>query len=214
MVLSLAVNSEQIATALASEQQDHLLQHALQARYPLVSRLVELDETQAGKQLLDFIVLYIEAVPKLLEDLTQAAEQAGLRQAVTPLIHIANNFFNLSTHTLGPRSGLTALMVKAYLAHRLLEEVMDVCHFTTGESILPMDLTFTNIIVHTLIGEPFANDMDHLVSAAVAQLLQPEFNGYKDSHSYLEQLASSNLVRIFQEHSSVCGQAGLVSALH
>ena len=65
MVLSLAVNSEQIATALASEQQDHLLQHALQARYPLVSRLVELDETQTGKQLLDFIVLYIEAVPKL-----------------------------------------------------------------------------------------------------------------------------------------------------
>ncbi|MEN9463972.1 MAG: hypothetical protein RL217_153, partial [Pseudomonadota bacterium] len=168
MVLSLAVNSEQIATAIVCEQQDHLLQHALQARYPLVSRLVELDETQAGKQLLDFIVLYIEAVPKLLEDLTQAAEQAGLRQAVTPLIHIANNFFNLSTHTLGPRSGLTALMVKAYLAHRLLEEVMDVCHFTTGESILPMDLTFTNIIVHTLIGEPFANDMDHLVSAAVA----------------------------------------------
>lgn len=206
--------SSQIQAALVSEQQDHLLRNVLQSRYPLVARLVELEEEQAGEQLLNFIILYIEAVPRLLNELEQAAKEVGLRPAISPLINIAQDFFSLSARTLGPRSGLTAMMVKAYLAHRLLEEVMDVCLYNTGESILPVDMTFTNVIVHTLIGEPFANDMDDLVNEAISRLLQPEFNGHKDSASYLAQLAKTNLVHVFQQHPSLSGEAGLCSALH
>ena len=86
---------------------------------------------------------------------------------------------------------------------------------TTGESILPMDLTFTNIIVHTLLANPLANDMRSSGQcAAVAQLPPARIQWLQDSHSYLEQLSSSNLVRIFQEHNAlVCGRAGFDSAL-
>ncbi len=200
---------QQIRSALSVEEQEHTLECALQASHDQVSRLVELNKENTGQQLLDFISLYIRSVPKLLKDLQKVAAEKKLSRSVQPLIDIAMEFFKLPSHALGRRSGLTALMVKSYLAHRLLEEVNDACLFHTGTAIVPMDMSFTNTIIHTLIGEPFANDMDQLVSDAVKKLFQQEHH----NKGFIQELSSSNLVHICQQWPSLSGQVGLYSSL-
>lgn len=200
---------QQIRHALAEEEQEHTLESALQASHEQVARLVDLNKRNTGKQLLDFVSLYIRSVPTLLNDLQAVAAEKKLSRSVQPLIDIATEFFKLPSHTLGKRSGLTALMVKSYLAHRLLEEVNDACLFHTGTAIIPMDMSFTNTIVHTLIGEPFANDMDKLVDDTVKKLFQQEHN----NKGFINELSSSNLVHICQQWPSLSGQVGLYSSL-
>lgn len=200
---------QQIRCALSVEEQEHTLESALQASHEQIARLVELNQENTGQQLLDFISLYIRSVPNLLNDLKMVATKKKLIRSVQPLIDIALEFFNLPSHALGRRSGLTALMVKAYLAHRLLEEVNDACMFHTGTAIVPMDMSFTNTIVHTLIGEPFANDMDQLVDETVKKLFKREHK----NKGFIQELSNSNLVHICQQWPSLSGQVGLYSSL-
>lgn len=200
---------QQIRSALSVEEKEHTLEEALQASHEHVARLVGLSEKNTGQQLLDFVSLYIRSVPNLLNDLQTVAAEKGLSHSVQPLVDIALEFFKLSSRALGKRSGLAALMVKSYLAHRLLEEVNDACLFHTGTAIIPMDMSFTNTIIHTLIGEPFANDMDQLVNSAVKKLFEQK----ADSHTYIQELANNNLVHICQQWPSLSGQVGLYSSL-
>lgn len=200
---------QQIQDALLEEEQEHTLEQALQASHKHIARLVDLNAENAGKQLLEFVTLYIQSVPNLLTDLQRVAAQQKLSRAVQPLIDIALRFFKLPSYSIGKRSGLTALMVKAYLANRLLEEVNDACLFHTGTAIIPMDMSLSNTIVHTLIGEPFANDMDVLVDESVDRLSLLE----KNNSDFIQELSNNNLVHICQKWSSLSGQVGLYSSL-
>lgn len=203
----------QIDAAVQAEQQDHLLRNALQARHAQAARLVELPEQDAGARLLEFVTHYIRSLPGLLNDLETAAADAGLSDQVEPLIAVAREFFALPAQAIGSRSGLTALMVKAYLGHRLLEEVNEACLFHTGEPMIPMDMTMANIIVHTLIGEPFANDMDSLVHSAVERLFHPVASQDDGFREFMNRLEQSNLVHICRRIPSLSGQAGLQNQL-
>ena len=81
--------------------------------------------------------------------------------------------------------GLLALLDEAYLAHRLLEEVNDRYLAHGGGQLVPLDTTRASLIVHHLLGEPFANELDALVQVTVdglvpAEVFQgPDFSEYK-----------------------------------
>lgn len=197
---------QQLSQALTQEQQTHALENALQASYPLISRLVQLDKNAAGKQLLEFVLLYVRSVPSLLGDFLHTSKKYGLSSSVEPLVSIAISFLDFPPEKIGARSGVTALMVKAYLANRLLEEVNDACHFHIGKTMIPCDMTLTNTIIHTLIGEPFANDMDKLVDAAVSNLFS-QHQEVRDE--FMQHITDSNLVHIWQRLPSLSNQAGL-----
>lgn len=70
--------------------------------------------------------------------------------------------------------GLNSLMGESYLAHRLVEEVND--RFISGYNmpLVPMDMTRSNLIIHHLIGEPFANQLDSAVHLIVDELQQKD----------------------------------------
>lgn len=201
---------QQLSAALILEHQTRSLEKALQASYPLISRLVKLEEHSAGKQLLEFVQLYIRSVPSLLGDFLYTAKKFGLSASVQPLVNIANSFLNFPAEKIGARSGITALMIKAYLANRLLEEVNDACHYHIGKTMIPIDMTLTNMIIHTIIGEPFANDMDELVDTAVENL----FSQHEEvQEEFMHQITDSNLVHIWQRLPSLSNQAGLQARL-
>src|SRR5690606_6992385 len=100
----------------------------------------------ADQQLLNFIFLYVGAVPDILQELDESAEQNGCGRLVQPLIKIAKEFFELAPRSPGSRTGLTAILVKSYLVHRLIEEVIDNCLFSTGNTMMNMDMALTNAI--------------------------------------------------------------------
>src|SRR5690606_41016859 len=73
-----------------------------------------------------------------------------------------------------------------YLAHRMVEEDNDRYVAHGGESMIPMNNTRANLIVHELLGEDYANRLDSAVFEAVAGLLpetvfeSPAFLAYRE----------------------------------
>jgi len=121
--MTMEVIHQQIRNALNDEAITLQLQNALSSRADQVARIVDLPEGEAAEKLLEFVVRYIEDVPQMLLDLQAAALEAGLSHYVQPVIQMATEFFITPPAALSHEVGLAALMDKAYLAHRLLEEV-------------------------------------------------------------------------------------------
>lgn len=200
---------EQIVVAINAERHNHRLQGALKAKSDRLSRLVHLDDANIDQQLLNFIFLYVEAVPDLLQKMEESTDRNGCARLVQPLLKVSKDFFELAPPSLASHTGLTAILVKSYLVHRLIEEVIDNCLFRTGCTIINMDMALTNAIVHGLIGEPFANEMDELVAQAAQQISHNYRFGQTEEDFLVEQRNCSNLVHIFRPRFSVTKQAGL-----
>ncbi len=176
-----------IDTAKAHELATSQLSRLLEKRIATLHPAIRLPSENAVAALLNFIIRYIEHVPEFMEAVTNIAEEAGITEYTTPVINIANDFFLHPPEVVEGVEGLVALMDEAYLAHRLIEEINDryMTHF--GEPLVPMDMTRSNLIIHHLIGESFANQLDDAVHATVDQMEEqappqqsPDFKRYTD----------------------------------
>ena len=212
--MSMEVIQHQIRNAIADEHATHLLQQALCSRADQVARIVDLPSEEAGEKLLEFVVRYIQDVPQMLEDLESAAVEAGLIEYVQPVVTVAADFFTTPPEAITTEAGLAALMHKAYLANRLLEEVNETYISRVGQPMIPMDMTLSNVIVHTLIGEPFANDLDQLVDIGIQRVFGPT-RAYRSEgfRAFMNRQETSNLVHIWRKWPSMSGEMGLISNL-
>lgn len=197
-----------IDNAITAEASHQHLHQALSGKLEHVDRLVQLPEDQAAEKLHEFVVRYIQNVPTLLNSLQSAALEVGLVQYVQPVIRVANEFFKAPALT--NRAGLAALMGQAYLAMRLFEEVNETYVFKVGQPLIPMDMMMSNLIIHTLIGEPFANDLDVMVTEAVEQLLSPAYQS-DDFKAFMSQKEADNLVHICRQIPCMSAEMGLAS---
>jgi hypothetical protein len=66
------------------------------------------------------------------------------------------------------------MLDEAYLAHRLIEEANDHLMECIGYPLIPVELTRSNIIVHGIIGEPYANELDAIAESLSRQMLALE----------------------------------------
>jgi hypothetical protein len=146
---------------------EHLLQHRINRGVHLAIRL---PKEQPAKHLLEFAVAYIEHVPDFLEAAQAITRGAHIDHLANPFLKLAEDFFLKPPEMMTKHTGLDELLDEAYLAHRLLEEVNDYYMANTGIPLIPLDTTISNLIVHHLIGEPFANELDEAVSFAVEQV--------------------------------------------
>lgn len=146
---------------------EKLLQHCLDRGVHLAIRL---PAENPARHLLEFATAYIDHVPDFLEAARAITHGAHIDRLANPFLKLAEDFFLKPPELLGQRSGLDELLDEAYLAHRLLEEVNDHYMASTGIPLIPLDTTVSNLIVHHLIGEPFANELDEAVSFAVSQV--------------------------------------------
>lgn len=141
---------------------------------PKLHHSIGLPEKGAEDALLDFLTRYIEHVPDFLEAMAELAQAAGIYGFVERFVHIAQSFFLQPPSVVREQPGLQALLDEAYLAHRLMEEVNDRVMAMCGAPLIPMDMTYSNLIVHSLIGEAYANDLDQAVQCAVDGLFETE----------------------------------------
>jgi hypothetical protein len=155
-----------------------LLQHCIDQGVHLA---IQLPEQAPAKHLLEFATAYIDHVPDFLEAARAITRSAHIDHLASPFLKLAEDFFLKPPELLDHRVGLDELLDEAYLAHRLLEEVNDHYMANTGIPLIPLDTTVSNLIVHHLIGEPFANELDEAVDFAVAQVTKktrPERSRY------------------------------------
>jgi hypothetical protein len=204
-----------IQKSVAQEQETGELHQVLQQRIETVESIVQLPELEALERLYEFVIRYIEQVPQMLEDLHHGAVEAGLLSYVSPILEVVEGFFMAPPKELNKVSGLAALMDEAFLAHRLFEEVNDTYIMRVGQPMIPFDMTMSNVIVHTLIGEPFANDLEQVVLIA-AKGIFGENKAYEENDKFLafmDKKDNDNLVQIAQSWPCMSTQMGLDSHL-
>ena len=166
-----SVNVRQaIARAITNEQQTALLAMHLVPRINNLHKAIHLQGIDAVRTLTQFVVRYTEHVPDFLDALNGIGLNANCNEVTEPLTAICTEFFVQPPELLNGFHGLQAAMNEAYLAHRLIEEVNNHFMAQCGEVLVPMDMTRSNLIIHHLIGEPFANQLDAAVKLIVERL--------------------------------------------
>ena len=155
-----------IRRALGEEDASGALANYVRRRTPLLHRAIELEE-QGAQQLLIFIEAYIKQVPKLLLEAWPACCDASFAWLKHSLLTAARLFCGRKQ---SPNSML-ALLARAYMAHRLLEEVNDRFIQYLGYSLLSPDMTRANLVAYELLGEQWAARIDSTVLVVAAQLV-------------------------------------------
>jgi hypothetical protein len=200
-----------IQKSVTQEQETGQLHQILQQRLDTVERIVQLPEVEALERLYEFVVRYIQQVPQMLEDLHHGAVEAGLLNYVSPILEVVEGFFMAPPKELDKETGLAALMDEAFLAHRLFEEVNDTYIMRVGQPMIPFDMTMSNVIVHSLIGEPFANELEQVVMVAAKGIFGEE-KAYEENDKFLafmDKKDNDNLIQIAQQWPCMSTQMGL-----
>lgn len=159
-----------IASAKQKERlTGHLAQHFRMKAQHLHSA-IDLPAENAIPALLNFTIRYIDHVPEFVEAILEIAGESDLSTYTDPVVRVISETFIDPPDLLDGQEGLAALLDEAYLAHRLIEEINDRFMASCGKALVPMDMTRSNLIVHHLIGEPFANQLDGAVKIIVDSL--------------------------------------------
>ncbi|HSG60367.1 MAG TPA: hypothetical protein VLA24_02905 [Pseudomonadales bacterium] len=164
-----------IAQAKRREDNQHELLAMLESLPLSLHNSITLPCDQPTHALHKFIVDYIDLVPNIIDAAAQCARETSVFEHVGPFIHVAEQFFidPLSTICHDPDS-LLGMLDEAYLAHRLIEEANDRFLERAGYPLIPVDLTRSNIIVHGIIGEPYANELDAIAEDLTKRMLSLE----------------------------------------
>ena len=175
---------ERVRLAREQAASDDSMRGWLARKLPELHHSIRLREP-AIETLFGFIEAYIERVPDMLEAAQSVANSTKLRAQLLPVLKVAEAFFLQPPEAEQAHHGLLLLLDEAYLAHRLVEEVNDRYLSQVREPLIPMDNIKANLIVHQLLGEQYANELDAAVDEAVEGLLpedmfsSPAFLAYK-----------------------------------
>lgn len=183
--MKIAELRERVRIAREDDASDRALREWLELKVPRLHRSIRTRE-DAATTLFNFVQAYVERVPDMLEAAQSVANHAKMRPQLIPVLKVAEEFFLQPGEMSETHRGLLVLLDEAYLAHRLVEEVND--HYVAhgGESLIPMNNTRANLIVHDLLGEEYAGRLDNAVYRAVTGLLpeevfnSPAFLAYKE----------------------------------
>jgi len=163
-----------ISAALRAESESHQLRSQLAQQLPQLQLKLLLPEREPVAALMTFITSYVKCVPSCLRLVAAVSKRLGFFDYAAPFLHLAEDYFLQPPDVLPPDGGLAGLLDKAFLAHRLLEEVNDHHIKHLQRPLLPLDMTEANIIVHHLLGDAFATRLEQLVQFTAAQLLHRE----------------------------------------
>ncbi|SMF13567.1 hypothetical protein SAMN02745866_00852 [Alteromonadaceae bacterium Bs31] len=201
---------ESIVEAERIEAQNHQLRVFLEAKLPELHHSIALPDENALDALLTFVTQYIEHVPDFLEALTQLTKDAGVYQYAEAFLTIAEDYFFKPIELTEGRDGLLALIDEAYLAHRLIEEINDRVMMASGLPLAPMDMTLSNIIVHDLLGDDFANQLDLAVHYSIESLFESDnFFRSADFKKYLQHHHDDGWVKAVEKWPCLAGDSAI-----
>lgn len=175
-----------IELARSHETKTRELQSFLKVSMSRLHKAIQLSGDDASDALLDFVNQYVDQVPDLLETLVRVLKLTGAYEQSKLLVGIVDGFFVNPPELAQQYGGLHGLIAKAYLAHRLVEEMNDRLVLLGRLRLLPVDMTFPNIVVHGLLGEALANKLDLAVHFAIDTLRECD----ELRHAHLERLKS------------------------
>jgi hypothetical protein len=142
----------------------------LQLRAKALPTCIGFNSRAPASCLFQFSLEYIETAPRLIHAVGTCARDAGHECLFTPFLNAATRFFTHPSVLLSHYIGLDGLLVSAYLCHRLMEDMYENNHSFRRSQLMDLEATRANLLVHELIGEPFANELDDAVAITVRQI--------------------------------------------
>jgi hypothetical protein len=178
-----------IQLAKQHEQSTQHLEALLEQQFNRVHMAIDVPADTSIASLLQFITAYIDYVPGFLTGAWETVRAAGIEDYAAPCLTLAEDYFLKPQEIVSGHIGMDELMDEAYLAHRLLEELNDRFMSRAGIPLIPINTTLSNLVIHNLIGEPFANELDEAVHYAMSKVKAREaaFDG-PAFKQYLESL--------------------------
>lgn len=170
-----AIIRKKISSALLEERKSNRLTRRLEQQLPQLRQKLVLPDSEPVAALLSFISTYVESVPGCILLVTAVSKHMGFYDYAAPFLDMAEDYFLHPPGNLPTDGGLDALLDEAFLSHRLLEEVNDHHIRHLHRPLLPVDMTEANVIVHHLLGDTLANQLDQLVYDTAAKLLEREY---------------------------------------
>lgn len=199
-----------IAEATRLDAKDNSLAAFAAAQLPHLHHTIKLPNDSPKDVLTQFITQYIEHVPDFLEALTALMQEAEFYEQGQVFMTIAEEFFISPPELVREHTGLVALLDEAYLSHRLIEEVNDRIQLACGTPLSPMDMSLSNIVVHSLLGEEFANQLDLAVHYAIEALFnQGGALNSPNCSSYLHQHRDNRWADVLQKWPCLAGDASI-----
>ncbi|SFR65808.1 hypothetical protein SAMN05216203_2268 [Marinobacter daqiaonensis] len=131
---------------------------------------VTVEGYQPATCLFQFAIEYIEMAPRLIQCVEECAQKSRRRALFLPFIDTATRYFTQPSIVLARYDGLDGLLIKAYLCHRLMEEMYENNQSTRRSHVVDMEAIRANLLAHQLIGEPFANELDESITVTMLNL--------------------------------------------
>lgn len=163
-----------IDIAFSESMNDVSLHRFLASRAKTMHRSIGFADGDQVELLQQFVQRYIKQVPDVLEHFHKISLAAGVEDELEAFLNIAIDYFLQPLDITESHLGLLKIMDAAYLAHRLIEEVNDRFISNAGVSISPIDNTEDNVVMHFLIGETLANELDLAVHYSVEMLISQD----------------------------------------
>ncbi len=139
------------------------LEGVIEQRIELVSALFAIPQSHAHRVIYQFVHEYIASCPDLFCAFDNLGEITNIPSYTQPFLHKAYDFFFINHPAIDKMTGCHALLSKAYLFHRMLEELNDRVMVERQHPLAPVDISHTNLIAHTLIGDEDANLLDQTI---------------------------------------------------
>lgn len=162
--------SQIIAQAVEQESLSGHFHKRLQAKAEELHALFQVEAAEPVDALFGFAREYVEMTPSAIHCVQTCARHAGVSDLFAPFIDAATRYFAHPSVLLAGYEGFEGLLVKAYQCHRLMEEMYESNRSFRNSELLEPEATQANILVHHLIGEPFANELDQAILITVRQI--------------------------------------------
>lgn len=179
------ISSTDIETAIANAKEEEFssgeLFDFLHEKLNALPAVIELPENEPIVALRDFILEYISHLPSFVTAVKIAANEAGISEYVDPFLQMALDTFATAIAEDLSNVRMLDLLEHAYLGHRLVEEVNDQYIVHSGIPLMPMDITKANVIVHQLLDEAIAVNIDCSVDDT-AKMMQGRQSVFASEH--------------------------------
>lgn len=158
---------EEIKLALDEEANTGEMRLLLAQQLDQLHSTIAIASNNPQEALNNFCHDYINAVPDYLTAFYSLSGDTGTSPFCLPFLKLACAYILKPPEILLSGHGLYAFLPKAYLTHRMLEELNDQVLNISGAPLAPVEMSMSNLVVYSLIDQTLADPLDHLVMMAI-----------------------------------------------
>ena len=148
-----------------SYQANEFLSRFLGQRFDHLHHSIMVQGHDVPESLALFIERYVGLATDIVATLNNVIHSIGIGGEMAQQAATAQQFLDIPLTIVSRQQELESQMYQAYLAGRFVEELNDVVETQCGNPVIRVDITRSNLLVHHIIGEPFANQLDAAIQS-------------------------------------------------